>query len=271
VIGSRNLVWGLVDDWANTAEFPAVHPRRIDMNNDDNTQNRQPKDTMRRFALRTVDVTTRQAAEHPAIAAIAVTVVPVAERVIADQDAVTTQKVVYQHVLKRRDAKVAELHGHVQAWAALVGLDLGGLEGELTARADAPADVIADGERLRDVVQTHAADPRVPYAPQVIEQLDAGLEAAKGVTLETQAERVRLQDLQAKARESAAKLQAELVALRAVLRVTIGSRHFDYQQLRAHRSERVEAEPVVEEGAHAASGTQPTQGAPAVNGNGAGR
>jgi hypothetical protein len=201
--------------------------------------NTEAKDTLRVLGPTALDVVGRLAADHPEVATCALTVVPAVLAFVPAYDTVQAHLSARREVLERRNERIEDVHRHMRSWLPLIRRDVPGLEGTFTADPKQPAEVIREAEELIETLKTHADGARLSYAPQVIERLTAAIAAARDAINEAQAMRVLVQGLQAKAREAAIHLQSELVALRGVLRATVGTHHLDYQQLRAKRIEQV--------------------------------
>jgi hypothetical protein len=93
--------------------------------------------------------------------------------------------------------------------------------------------VIASGHRLVEHIRTIRIDGEpLPYADRAVASLGSALEAAEKEWAEARAERSARQQRANELRGAAFEANRELVALRRILRATLGPRHVDYRAIR---------------------------------------
>ena len=96
-------------------------------------------------------------------------------------------------------------------------------------------------DNARSVMEMYQGPDELPYAAQAVSEIEAKYSTAKPAYEAAQAGRVAVQLKQHELRAVAADVQKELVKLRTVVRMTLGSSHIDYQRLRL-RNARPETE-----------------------------
>ena len=91
-------------------------------------------------------------------------------------------------------------------------------------------------DNARSVMEMYQGPDELPYAAQAVSEIEAKYSTAKPAYEAAQAGRVAVQLKQHELRAVAADVQKELVKLRTVVRMTLGSSHADFQRLRLHNA-----------------------------------
>ena len=187
---------------------------------------------LRRAATRALRLAKKHASRNRTLAAVAETLVPVAELFVD----------LYDHdPALIRGTKLEQGHAHVEilrqtarTWLALVERDLP-IDPDKYPLGPVPDDVFAAAKMLVETLQDAHAKSPLAYADSAIDELKALLATADAAWTEARAVHGAIQERKQQLRQTAMALQAELVTFRRVLRVVLGSRHADYQAMRASR------------------------------------
>jgi len=95
----------------------------------------------------------------------------------------------------------------------------------------------------RQAMQAFGRHGELDFAAQALSEIEAKHSSAKAAYEASQAGRVALQVQQREQRAAAAEVHKELVKLRTVVRIALGTSHIDYQRLRV-RNARPDSEAV---------------------------
>lgn len=190
---------------------------------------------LRRLAERAVRVVERHRSKHAAIEAYVDSLVPVAERYVAEYDRSRTTGP--GRVKETAEAKAAAdaLRQVVITWGAHLQRDMPGIDLAVFRNYSSPPDdLIAAAARLMEAVAAHVetAESPVSYAEPMTAEIEAAQAKAIKERDEAQDLLAQLQEQAARVRESGKELQAGLVSLRKTLRATLGPSHRDCVKLR---------------------------------------
>lgn len=215
-----------------------------------------PQETLRRLASRVLDVVARNKERSPAIAQFEVILPPVVTRFTGLYDSVRLHESSRERKYGEGLAAVQALIRSVQEWRGLLAHDIAAFAA-LDFDTRVPADVIASADRLQQLLEERQAGAdKLAYGDQLLVELGEARAAAAAAWTAAESTRIAHQQLQTEARDAASAFNRTLIALRRTLRSTLGTSHFDYQNLRASRGER--DEPARETGTPAVTPTPST-------------
>jgi hypothetical protein len=138
---------------------------------------------------------------------------------------------------------VASLKLTMRTWRPLIARDLDGSGSEFDSRVSVPDDVIAAARHMVDRARNARINGEpLPYLPELEAAMVPAIAAADKEWGELQDELAAHQALLSETREAAQALETELIALRRILAVVIGTNHRDYHRLRAKRITRSTSE-----------------------------
>jgi hypothetical protein len=170
---------------------------------------------------------------HPGIAEAATTVEPAATAFIKVYDDAVEFHTAQSREMEQGKESLAVLEREIRSCLAIVYHRLPGAEvNELDGSVDTPNRLISDGYK----VITLLAKAEVSQGEALKARLEAALKAAEAQWHKAQEARMVLQQRQAIVREHAIALNKELVALRRLLHVVVGTHHLAYQTLRTSRA-----------------------------------
>lgn len=213
---------------------------------------------LRRLAPRALRALEAHGKTAPFLGAFEMTLRPAAQKFMDAFDASRTAEAASNQVKAGRDS-LERLRASVRGWLGHFGRDVPDFDAAGLGTADVPDDLIAGATRMLHVVTSPRA-VHLSYAAAAEADLRAAIEnAAKGWG-DAHARLTGQQDLLKQTREAATAFQAELVAFRRALRVTLGTSHRDFQALRVREITGLESQ---SEGTGAADASAST--APAVD------
>ena len=126
--------------------------------------------------------------------------------------------------------EVDELDAVIRGWGANLQLSTSlALEDIGIVNVRTPEAILDNG---RQAMQAFGRHGELEFAAQALSEIEAKHSTAKVAYDATQAGRVALQVQQREQRAAAADIQKELVKLRTVVRIALGTDHIDYQRLR---------------------------------------
>lgn len=174
---------------------------------------------------------------HPGIAEAATTVEPSAAAFIKVYDAGVEFHTAQSREMELGKEGLAALELEIRSCLAILHHRVPGADvNELIGSVATPNRLISDGYK----VLTLLASAGISQGDALKGRLEAALSTAETQWLAAQAARMALQQSQATVREHAVALNKELVALRRLLRVVVGTHHLAYQTLRTSRMNPVE-------------------------------
>lgn len=213
------------------------------------------------MADRVVRVVAEHKEAHVALAGPASTVVPAAEAYIKVYDQAVMARAAQRGEMEIGRDSLRELWQQIRAGLAAVQYAMPAFDtSELTGSVDKPETLFSDGYKLIELVSKGG----VTQGEAIVALLKAALEKAEPEWAKAQRARVALQTTQAVVRQHAVVLNRELVALRRVLGIVLGTSHLAYQTL---RTSRVSNPDVIDEDDSVVSDTEDDTAAPgATNG-----
>jgi len=137
-------------------------------------------------------------------------------------------------------AQIDELDRLTRSWSA--HLQLGTLldsEEVGITHARTPEGILDDAQSVMDTLRDHE---ELAFAAQALSEIEASYSTAKPAYDAVQAGRVAVQAKQRERQAVAADVQKELVKLRTVVRIALGTSHIDYQRLRVRNARVADAE-----------------------------
>jgi hypothetical protein len=188
---------------------------------------------LRDLAPRARQVVEQHKELHPGIAEAATTVEPAATAFIKVYDDAVEFHTAQSREMEQGKESLAVLEREIRSCLAIVYHRLPGAEvNELDGSVDTPNRLISDGYK----VITLLAKAEISQGEALKARLEAALKAAEAQWHKAQEARMVLQQRQATVREHAIALNKELVALRRLLHVVVGTHHLAYQTLRTSRA-----------------------------------
>jgi hypothetical protein len=188
---------------------------------------------LRRQAARVLRLAHKYNGVDPMFTAMAVMIIPIAERFIAAYDART------QIAAPSREGRgeIAALRRSLHRWLVLLRLAEPALAARHTSKG-VPDDVIAHAKGLvQDLSPSGAfASSNVPFAEALIENLSSLVGATEATWTKARGNVAAAQERQQVLRTAARDLQAHLITFRRLLLDSVGRHHTDYQTLRLPRS-----------------------------------
>lgn len=195
---------------------------------------------LRELAERAVRVIERHTS-HVSVRAAATSLVPAAEAFAKGYDEGFKFWSDQSSEMEGRRASMVALDKLLKSSLAIVQLVAPGFDtSELTATVETPDRLMVNARRVLEVL-AHAGDS-VPEGQALIAALKEAADKAEEHLAAAHTSRVELQQSQATVRELAIAFNRELVALRRILRATVGTHHLDFQALRASRVKSVDIE-----------------------------
>ncbi|UQA61681.1 hypothetical protein [Polyangium aurulentum] len=194
---------------------------------------------LRRLAPRAKRVYERRSAESPVLTAYSTTLPPKVDAYIAAYDAAAKYENTWRRELGEGKGAVAALVKVIRGWLPLLVRDIPNFDP--TTFADKPAvpdDVIEDGARLLDIIDTTLGADGKPLAYEnvALESLNVALAAANKEWSEAEAADATYQKLLKETRATGAVLDIELQAFRRSLAQVAGKGDKDFQKLRVERA-----------------------------------
>jgi hypothetical protein len=127
-------------------------------------------------------------------------------------------------------AEIAELDGSTRVWSAHLqnGTSLDSEEVGITNTRTSEG-IFDNALGVMDTLRNHE---ELPFAAQALSELEDEYSTAKATYDALQTGRVAVQAKQRELQAIAAAVQKELVKLRTVVRIVLGTSHLDYQRLR---------------------------------------
>ena len=130
--------------------------------------------------------------------------------------------------------EVDELDAVTRGWGANLQLSTSlALEDIGIVNVHTPEAILDNGQQAMQAFGRHG---ELDFAAQALSEIEAKHSTAKAAYDATQASRVALQVQQREQRAAAAEIQKELVKLRTVVRIALGTDHLDYQRLRVRNA-----------------------------------
>jgi hypothetical protein len=192
---------------------------------------------LRELAPRARQVVEQHKGLHPGIAEAATTVEPAATAFIKVYDDAVEFHTAQSREMEQGKESLAVLEREIRSCLAIVYHRLPGADvNDLDGTVETPNRLISDGYK----VITLLAKAEVSQGEALKARLEVALKAAEAQWLKAQEARMVLQQRQATVREHAIALNKELVALRRLLHVVVGTHHLAYQTLRTSRVSPVE-------------------------------
>jgi hypothetical protein len=207
---------------------------------------------VRRLAPAALEVMRRHTGT-PVIAAHSAMMVPMASRVLTALQDLDRLKGKQVALLTESTEQTAQLNALMIGWSGLLEHDRASFDiGAYARNPNLPFDVVQKAMSLQHFVETEGAD--LPYQEVLLTELTARIESADRASKSASAVRIELQDKQREVRELVTSFHKGLVSLRRALRAMLGTKHFDYQRLRA-TGKAAAAEPPSDEASEAESPT----------------
>ncbi len=196
------------------------------------------QEQLRRLAARSIRVLNRQKDAAPAIGAYVGSLDVEAREFIAAYDLVRTSASARRNTRASGVEETEKLVQTLRMWIAHVNKDVPSFDrGDYLLRPTVTDDVVADAERLLDVVQDHQeTGGALTWVDAFTVDLEAALEATRATMGQHNDKRANLSEYLADAREKAEKFYEELVAFRRTIRAFLGSTHADVGLLRNRSS-----------------------------------
>jgi hypothetical protein len=193
---------------------------------------------LRRLATRAHRVAERRRGESAALAACAQTLGPAATAYIASYDATQRYEPQLRREMREGRGTVAMLLSAMREWLPLIVRDVPDFDRTTFADSNVPDDVLEDGERLIETVETtlDANDQPLPYADAAMQTLTEAYEAARKEWAEAEAADSKYQQMLAEVRRLGGNLHEELKAFRRTLAIVATRSDKDYQKLRIERA-----------------------------------
>ncbi|HEX2880214.1 MAG TPA: hypothetical protein VHO25_11850, partial [Polyangiaceae bacterium] len=187
---------------------------------------------LRELAPRARQVVEQHKELHPGIAEAATTVEPAAAAFIKVYDDAVEFHTAQSREMEQGKESLAVLEREIRSCLAIVYHRLPGADvNELDGTVETPNRLISDGYK----VLTLLTQAEVSQGEALKARLEAALKAAEAQWSKAQEARMVLQQRQATVREHAIQLNKELVTLRRLLHVVVGTHHLAYQTLRTSR------------------------------------
>jgi hypothetical protein len=168
----------------------------------------------------------------PSIASYEQTLEPKVTRFAALNQELTELLVTQRRQVADSNAQIDELYVASQTWRANLQLENPTIVLEDIAVTETrSADVVLhNAGKLTELLRGR---PEMPYSAEAVSDLEAKTSNATAAFDAAKAGRVAVQEKQRELNSVAAEVHAQLVALRKVLRITLGPQHLDCQMLRA--------------------------------------
>lgn len=171
---------------------------------------------------------------HPSLAARTPQLLEAAASVLVkyDEDAGYTDST--QTLLKNAETTVDALYSALREWVAVFGGDVPDLD---LARYDIdrrkPDEVIACSKQLLEAVRAYGeANSALPYADQLVAEVERDQRAAEAANVTAKAVRATRKEKRLALREAISRMHRALIRYRRVLGRVIGRTHPDYLALR---------------------------------------
>ncbi|MBI4952039.1 MAG: hypothetical protein HY908_08395 [Myxococcales bacterium] len=194
---------------------------------------------LRRLAPRATRVAERRKSDAPSLGVFAASVVTKAGAFTTAYDSLVRYEAPWRREIAEGKSAAAALHKQMRSWLPALLRDVPGfLAGDFGDQPEVPDDLIADGERLVDVIEaaTTRGGEALPYRDIAVAALDPLVATAQKEWQEAEAADRHYQSLGAATRATAADFQTELVLFRRTLMSVAGRSDRDYQKLRAEKA-----------------------------------
>ncbi|HTM46658.1 MAG TPA: hypothetical protein VL137_17000 [Polyangiaceae bacterium] len=168
---------------------------------------------------------------HYGVAAAAATLEPAAQAYIKVYDEVARYREAQNEGMALGKRSLVELQDHLRAATAMLGNHVPTFDAqELQGSLETPDRLLSDAAKVLSVLG------KVPQSEAFTSAIQTALQKASTQWTQAQTDRANLQQAQLVVRQSAIVFNRELIALRRLLRVIVGTHHVDYQALRATRA-----------------------------------
>ena len=180
---------------------------------------------------------------HKSITSIAAreqTLGPKVDQLLTVRDEVKSLGVAYRKLADQADFEIAALDGLSRVWSANLQIDAS-LDSEEVGITNprTPKGILDNAENVMDTLRKRA---EVAFAAQALSEIEAKYSSALAAYDAATDERSAVQLKQRELQGVAADVQKELVKLRTVVRIALGVRSLDYQELRLRNTRVVDAE-----------------------------